>query len=65
MDDIRQSILALDQSLKVLSTHYDSKNSNELRNLSEHLNGFDKRWKKLIDDLELCSARVKIFNRKE
>ncbi|CAF4861262.1 unnamed protein product, partial [Rotaria sp. Silwood1] len=59
MDDIRQSILALDHSLKVLSTHYDSKTSNELKNLNEQINIFEKRWTKLIDNLEQCSARLK------
>ncbi|CAF2636063.1 unnamed protein product [Rotaria sp. Silwood2] len=59
MDDIRQSILALDHSLKVLSTHYDSKTSIELKNLNEQINTFEKRWTKLIDNLEQCSARLK------
>ncbi|CAF3672349.1 unnamed protein product [Rotaria sordida] len=59
MDDIRQSILALDNSLKVLSTHYDSKTSNELKHLNEEINTIEKRWTKLIDDLEQCSARLK------
>jgi hypothetical protein len=58
MDDIRQSILALDNSLKVLSTHYDSKTSTQLKNLNEEINNFEKRWTQLIDNLEQCSARV-------
>jgi len=62
MADIRQSILAMDNSLKVLSTHYDSKTSNQLKTLNEQINTFEKRWKKLIDNLEQCSARVNIFS---
>jgi len=61
MDDIRQSILQLDNSLKILSTHYDSTKSNELKTLNEQINNFEKRWTKLIDDLEQCSARVSIY----
>jgi len=60
MPDIRQSILAMDNSLKVLSTHYDSKTSTHLKTLNEQVNAFEKRWTKLIDNLEQCSARVNI-----
>ncbi|CAF1587705.1 unnamed protein product [Rotaria magnacalcarata] len=59
MDDMRQCILALDQSLKVLSGHYDTENSNHLKNLNDQINTFEKRWAKLIDNLELCSARLR------
>ncbi|CAF3569697.1 unnamed protein product [Adineta steineri] len=59
MDDIRQSILALDNSLKVLSTHYDSKTSKQLQTLNETINTFEKRWRQLLDNLEQCSARLK------
>jgi len=58
MDDIRQSILALDNSLKVLSIHYDSKTSNQLKTLNEKINTFEKRWRQLLDNLDQCSARV-------
>jgi hypothetical protein len=58
MDDIRQSILSLDSSLKILSTHYDSTKCNELKILSEQINDFEKRWTQLIDILEQCSAQV-------
>jgi hypothetical protein len=58
MDDIRQSILALDNSLKVLSAHYDSASSSQLQKLNEQVNGFEKRWTTLIEDLEQCSTRV-------
>ena len=59
MDDMRLSILALDNSLKVLSTHYDSKTSSQLTNLNEQINQFEKRWSQLIDGLEQCSSRVR------
>jgi hypothetical protein len=58
MGDIRLSILAMDNSLKVLTTHYDSKTSNQLRIFSDQVNIFEKRWGQLIDNLEQCSARV-------
>ena len=61
MDDIRQSILSLDNSLKVLSTYYDSVTSSPLQKLNEQVNGFEKRWAKLIEDLEQCSTRVSCF----
>lgn len=60
MDDIRQSILSLDHSLKVLSAYYDSKTSVELKNLNERIHLFENRWSELIDNLEQCSARVNI-----
>jgi hypothetical protein len=59
MDDIRQSILSLDSSLKILSTYYDS-TSIELKELNEQINNFEKRWTQLIDDLEQCSTRVNV-----
>jgi predicted nucleic acid-binding Zn-ribbon protein len=59
MDDIRQSILTLDNSLKILGTHYDSTTSNELKALNEQINNFEKRWRNLIDNLEQCSSRLK------
>ncbi|CAM2708186.1 unnamed protein product [Rotaria socialis] len=59
MNDIRQSILSLDNSLKILSTFYDSTSSNELKTLNEQINTFEKRWSQLINDLEECSARLK------
>ncbi|CAF3702214.1 unnamed protein product [Rotaria socialis] len=59
MDDIRQCILALDRSLKVLSGYYDNENSNHLKNLNSQINTFEQRWAKLIDNLELCSARLR------
>lgn len=58
MEAIRQSILALDNSLKVLGTHYDSQTSLQLKSLNEQINLFEKRWSQLIDNLERCSARV-------
>ncbi len=61
MDDMRQSILSLDNSLKILSTHYDSTTSDELKTLNDQINNFEKRWTKLIDDLEQCSTRVNIY----
>jgi hypothetical protein len=57
MDDVRQSILSLDNGLKVLSGYYDS-SSDELKILNEQINNFEKRWTHLIDDLEQCSTRV-------
>lgn len=60
MNDIRQSILSLDNSLKILSTFYDSTSSNELKSLNEQINNFEKRWSQLINDLEQCSARVNV-----
>jgi hypothetical protein len=60
MDEIRQLILALDNGLKILSTHYDSTTSNEFKTLNEQINNFEKRWSQLIDDLEQCSTRVNI-----
>ena len=62
MDDIRQSILSLDNSFKVLNTYYDSTKSNELKDLNEQISTFEKRWSKLIDDLEQCSSRVNFIN---
>ncbi|CAF1230460.1 unnamed protein product [Rotaria magnacalcarata] len=62
MNDIRQSILSLDNSLKILSTFYDSTSSNELKALNEQINTFEKRWSQLINDLEQCSARLKKMN---
>jgi hypothetical protein len=59
MGDIRLSILAMDNSLKVLTTHYDIKTSNQLRIFSDQVNTFEKRWTQLIDNLEQCSARFK------
>ena len=59
MDDIRQSILSLDNNFKVLSTHYDRLASAELKTLNEQINDIEKRWTKLIDNLEQCSARVR------
>ncbi|CAF3539694.1 unnamed protein product [Rotaria sordida] len=59
MNDIRQSILSLDNSLKILSTFYDSTTSNELKILNEQINNFEKRWAQLIDDLEQCSTKLK------
>jgi hypothetical protein len=61
MGDIRLSILAMDNSLKVLTTHYDNKTSNQLKIYSEQVNIFEKRWAKLIENLEECSARVMNF----
>jgi len=60
MNDMRQSILAMDNSLKILSTHYDSKTSTQLKILNEQINAFEKRWTQLIGNLEQCSARVNI-----
>jgi hypothetical protein len=60
MDDIRQSILSLDNNLKILTTHYDSTKSTELKLLNEQINYFEKRWAELIDNLEQCSTRVNI-----
>jgi hypothetical protein len=65
MDDICQTILALDNSLKLLSTHYDNKTSNQLKTLNEQINAFEKRRLQLIDNLEQCSARVNIIFRSE
>ncbi|CAF3430971.1 unnamed protein product [Rotaria sp. Silwood1] len=59
MNGIRQSILSLDNSLKILSAFYDSTTSNELKTLNEKINNFEKRWAQLIDDLEQCSTRLK------
>lgn len=61
MDDIRQSILTLDSSLKLLSPHYDSTKSNEIKILIEQKNNFEKRWTQLIDDLKQYSTTVNIF----
>ena len=58
MTDMRQSILAMDNSLKVLSRHYDSKTSYHLKILNDQISTFEKRWSQLIDKLEQCSARV-------
>jgi hypothetical protein len=60
MDDVRQSILSLDNNLKILSTHYDSTKSTELKILNEQINHIEKRWAELIDNLEQCSTRVNI-----
>lgn len=60
MGDIRQAIVSLDHSLKLLDKHFDSSNSVELRNLNEQINQFEKRWAQLIDSLEQCSKRVRI-----
>ena len=60
MTEMRQSILAMDNSLKVLSRHYDSKTSYHLKVLNDQINNFEKRWSQLIDNLEQCSARVMI-----
>lgn len=59
MAEMRQSILAMDSSLKVLSRHYDSKTSYHLKILNDQLNNSEKRWTQLIDNLEQCSARVR------
>ena len=61
MDDVHQSILSLDNSLKLLSQHYDSTTSNEIKLLHEQINNFEKRWTQLIDDLKQISTRVNIF----
>lgn len=60
MTEMRQSILAMDNSLKVLSRHYDSKTSYHLKVLNDQINNFEKRWSQLIDNLEQCSARVMV-----
>ncbi|CAF3670938.1 unnamed protein product [Adineta steineri] len=62
MTDIRQSIIVLDNSIKLLSQHYDSTTSNEFKILSEQINNFEKRWTQLIDDLEQYSARLKTID---
>lgn len=59
MDEIRQSILFLDKNFKVLSTHYDDSNRTELTQLNEQINTIEKRWTKLIDDLQEYSNRVR------
>lgn len=61
MDDIRQSILSLDNNIKILNTHYDQTTINELKILNEQIKNFEKRWSKLIDDLEQCSTRVNFY----
>ncbi len=58
MNDIRQSILAMDNSLKVLNTHYANQTSNQLKIQNDQINVFEKRWTQLIENLEKCSARV-------
>lgn len=60
MDDIRQSILSLDNNLKTLNSHYDATTINELKILNDQMNNFEQRWTKLIDDLEQCSTKVNI-----
>jgi hypothetical protein len=59
MVDIRQSIISLDSNFKTLITHYDDTSSSGLKSLNEQLKNFEKRWTKLIDDLEQCSNRVR------
>lgn len=61
MDEIRQSILALDKSFKVLTTHYESNTSTLLKNLNEQINEVEKRWTRLIDQLQQCSAQVQFI----
>lgn len=59
MDDIRQSILALDKNFKVLRTHYQNSSSTEFQQLDEQITQIEKRWSKFVDDLEQCSTRVR------
>lgn len=61
MPDMRQLILGMDNSLKLLTSHYDSKTSTQLKYLNEQTNTLEKRWAQLINNLELCSERVNIF----
>ena len=61
MDDIRQSIISLDNNVKTLATHYDGRSSNGLKILNEQISNIEKRWTKLIDDLEQCSNRVRLL----
>ena len=63
MADIRQSILLLDGSLKVLGQHYDGAKANEFKLLSDQIGHFEKRWTQLIDSLEQCSTLVKSIHR--
>ncbi len=60
MPEIRQSILIMDNNLKQLSTHYDTKTSNQLNVLNEQVNTIEKRWTQLLSSLEQCSSRVNI-----
>ena len=50
----------MDNSLKVLSTHYNSQISIELKNLNEQINAFEKRWSKLVEKIEQCAGRVSV-----
>lgn len=59
MDEIRQLILSMDKNFKVLSTHYENSNQTELKQLNDQINTIEKRWTKLIDDLQECSTRVR------
>ncbi|CAF1601383.1 unnamed protein product [Adineta ricciae] len=62
MADMRQAILLLNGSLQVLSQHYDSSTATEYNNLSNQIDTFEKRWTKLIDNLEHCSRLLKSAN---
>lgn len=57
MDEIRESILSLDNSLKVLSGYFDRENSLELKSIDDQLNQFEKRWKILLVNVENLSLQ--------
>ena len=58
MDDIRESILSLDNSVKVLSAYFERDSSLELQAIDDQLNQFEKRWRILVNNVEEISSRV-------
>ena len=58
MDDIRESILSLDKSLKLLTGYFNRETSVELKSIDDQLNQFEERWKILLNNVEEISTRV-------
>jgi len=62
MDDIRESILSLDKSLKLLTGYFNRETSVELKSIDDQLNQFEERWKILLNNVEEISTRLKEEN---
>lgn len=52
MPEIRDAILSLENSLKVLSNYFDGESSTDFKALEDQIHQLEKRWSQLISNLE-------------
>lgn len=61
MSETRQLIYDVHKDFELIKTYYDLSKTSQLKQTEEQLKNFEIRWSTLIDNLEKCSSRVKIF----